>query len=201
MFLGTLAVLLPIQASAQPTAPTITTQPSALTVAAGASATFNVVAAGSGTLTYSWFKEGRLVAFGGNASLTITAAAAADAGVYRVVVTGSGGSTISNSVTLTVTGSAPPPVTPPPPTGTAPTITTQPASVIVTAGARAEFTVAATGTATLRYRWLKNGRAIEDASAATFTLAAAKLEDAAIYTVVVSNAAGSVTSAPAALTV
>ena len=38
-------------------APTITTQPSSQTVAVGGSATFSVVATGSGTLSYQWYKS------------------------------------------------------------------------------------------------------------------------------------------------
>ncbi len=177
------------------TAPVITLQPASQTVAAGASVTFSVTATGTGTLAYSWFKDGRLLSLGSASTLTIAAATAADAGVYRVTVTSAGGSTVSDGATLTVTG------TPPPTTGTAPTITTQPASLVVTAGANATFTVVADGTAPLHYQWMKNGRRIEDTDSATFAITSAKVEDAAVYTVKVSNGAGSVTSAPATLAI
>ncbi len=42
----------------------------------------------------------------------------------------------------------------------APTITTQPLSQSVTAGAAATFTVVAAGTAPLSYQWSKNGATI-----------------------------------------
>src|SRR5262245_5482576 len=38
-------------------APSIATQPSSVTVSSGASATFTVVATGSGTLSYQWYKD------------------------------------------------------------------------------------------------------------------------------------------------
>jgi len=206
LWLGALAALFATPVSAQtPAAPVITTQPASQSVATGAAVTLNVVATGAGPLSYLWYKEGRLVSSGSTATFTIAAVAAADAGAYRVVVANPGGSAVSNSAVVTVTGTplAPPPPTVQPPvaSGTAPAITTPPASLAVANGAPASFSVVATGTAPLRYRWYKNGREIRDAEAATFSLPAARLDDAAVYTVRVSNSAGQVTSAPAALTV
>jgi hypothetical protein len=83
----------------------------------------------------------------------------------------------------------------------APAIATQPASQNVTAGASASFTVTATGGGTLAYQWRKGGTAISGATSATYTIAASAAADAASYDVVVSNSAGSVTSAAATLTV
>ncbi len=88
-----------------------------------------------------------------------------------------------------------------PPAASAPAITTQPASQLVTAGANVTLTVAATGTTPLRYQWFRDGREVDRADAATLSLTNTRLNDAAIYTVRVSNSAGSVTSAPAALAV
>lgn len=99
---------------------------------------------------------------------------------------------------------APPPPEPgtPPPAAVAPTITQQPASVTVTAGQPASFTVAATGTAPLAYQWQRNGVAIAGATSTTYTVAATVLGDsAAAFRAVVSNVAGSATSDAATLTV
>lgn len=81
-----------------------------------------------------------------------------------------------------------------------PAITTQPASQTVTAGPSATFTVVATGTGPLHYQW-KNGNAGVGTDSASFTIASAQAADAGSYTVTVTNAAGSVTSSPAILTV
>src|SRR5207249_2774894 len=84
----------------------------------------------------------------------------------------------------------------------APTITTQPASQMVTAGQMATFTVTATGTAPLSYQWQKNGATIGAATAASYTTPARKSADyGKQVTVGVSNALGSETSTAAALTV
>src|SRR5438045_1421421 len=83
-----------------------------------------------------------------------------------------------------------------------PAITTQPASQMVSVGQTATFSVAATVTAPLRYQCQKNGTAIGGATAASYTTPATTAADNGDqFTVVVSNAAGSVTSNAAALTV
>jgi len=84
----------------------------------------------------------------------------------------------------------------------APAITTQPASQAVSDGGTATLTVAASGTAPLGFSWRRNGIAIPGATDSTYTTPALTLADSGgSYTVVVSNSAGSVTSAAATLTV
>lgn len=93
---------------------------------------------------------------------------------------------------------------PPPsgPTSTAPAITTQPSDVAATVGGTASFTVVASGSTPLTYQWQKNGTAISGATSATYTTPALQLtDDGSMFTVVVTNSAGSVTSNSAKLTV
>ena len=80
-----------------------------------------------------------------------------------------------------------------------PTIATQPASVTITSGQNATFNVAATGTAPLSYQWLQNGVAISGATGATYTTPAETTGGS--FAVTVSNAAGSIASEQATLTV
>jgi beta-galactosidase len=102
----------------------------------------------------------------------------------------------------TDSGPVEPPVTPQvPPVVAAPTITAQPLAVTATAGQAASFTVAATGTG-LSYQWKLNGVDIPGATAASYQLPTVDAADSgAQLTVVVSNAAGSVTSTVVALKV
>ena len=93
---------------------------------------------------------------------------------------------------------------PPPPAAAAvaPTLTQQPASLAVISGQGAVFTVAATGTAPLAYQWQRNGVDIAGATATAYVLAPTVAGDSgAAFRAVVSNAAGSATSAVATLTV
>jgi hypothetical protein len=84
---------------------------------------------------------------------------------------------------------------------TAPRITTQPRSLTVAEGATATFGVVATGTAPLAYSWRKDGVPLVGASTPGLILPAVTPGAAGTYTVVVSNAGGSVLSEPAQLAV
>ena len=88
------------------TAPSITTQPSAVTVALGGSATLSVTATGSGTLSYQWYRSGTAISGATGSSYTIASAATSDAGSYWVTVQDDNATTTSDTATLTVTGSA-----------------------------------------------------------------------------------------------
>jgi DNA/RNA endonuclease G (NUC1) len=183
-----------------PTAPSITTSPVAQTVAAGSDVTFSVVATGTAPLSYQWRKAGTPIS--GNASantaiLTLTNVQAADATTYDVVVSnGVNPSATSTTAALTVNPAAP-------------TISTQPAAQVVTAGSTATFTVVATGTTPLTYSWRKGGvplvngtGGVSGATTATLTIAGTTTASSGNYDVVISNGVGSpVTSASASLTV
>ena len=83
----------------------------------------------------------------------------------------------------------------------APTIT-QPASVTVTLGQTATFSVTASGTGAITYQWYENGVAISGATSSSYTTPPTAAGDSgAVFTVTVSDSAGSLTSAPATLTV
>ena len=84
---------------------------------------------------------------------------------------------------------------------TAPSITTQPQSQTATPGDNVTFTVAASGNPAPTYQWRKDGANIGGATGATLTLTNVQSGDAATYTVVVTNSAGSATSNGAVLTV
>ena len=83
----------------------------------------------------------------------------------------------------------------------APLITSQPQSLTVTQGSPATFSVTATGTAPLSYQWRKNSVNIPGANSAAYTIFATVEADEGLYSVVVSNAAGTATSNSASLTV
>jgi hypothetical protein len=81
-----------------------------------------------------------------------------------------------------------------------PVITTQPASQTVDANTSATFIVVASG-APFTYQWEFNGQNIPGATNQTYTIPAVLPANAGLYTVVVQNSSGPVTSSPAQLTV
>jgi pectate lyase len=175
---GTLTVVTP---------PSIITQPASQTVNAGSTAMFTVNASGTSPFTYQWQKDGSDIAGASAASLTLSNVQDGDAGSYSVVVSNAAGSANSVGAVLTV-------ITPP-------TITTQPAAQSAPLGSNVSFTVAASGTSPFNYQWQKNGADIAGANSDTLSLSNVQDTDAAVYTVVVSNAAGAATSGGAALAV
>lgn len=89
-------------------APTLTAQPTSVTVAAGQSATFAVQATGSG-LSYQWLRNDVAISGATAASYTTPAAVAGTLPVnYAVTVTNTAGSVRSNTAVMTVqaTGAA-----------------------------------------------------------------------------------------------
>ena len=83
----------------------------------------------------------------------------------------------------------------------APTITLQPADQSVTAGNSVNFSVTASGTTPFRYQWSFNGTNISGATNVTLNLTNVQFSQAGNYSVIVSNAVGSVASSNAVLTV
>ncbi len=82
-------------------APTITTHPASITVAAGQPASFSVVATNASS--YQWQRDGATIMGATGATYTIAATTISDNGAqFRVVVSNSYGSVTSNVATLTV---------------------------------------------------------------------------------------------------
>jgi regulation of enolase protein 1 (concanavalin A-like superfamily) len=169
-----------------PGAPTITLQPANVTAALSSNATFSVAACGAGQLSYQWQHTGANLANATNAVLTLPGIGTNDAGSYDVVITNNAGSVTSLVATLTVL--------------LPPVITTQPASLAAVPGGAVTFSVSAGGTPPLAYQWQTNAVAVAGATNATLTLAPVQAENFAPYTVLVSNAGGSVLSRVANLT-
>jgi len=125
------------------TAPSIILQPSNTTVCAGTTASFSVVAAGSG-LTYQWQQNTGSgftnITGATNSTINLVGVTAAMNGYqYRVIISGTcTPSVTSTAATLTV--------------NTAPVITTNPAYTSACVGSTATFSVSATGTG-LTYQW------------------------------------------------
>lgn len=177
--------------STTPVAPAILLQPRPVTVNAGAPAVFTVSATGSNPLAYQWQRNGTDIAGATQPLLSITASDADNGALYRVVVRNAAGTVSSAAAQLTVV-----------PSTSAPVIVAGPVGRVASVGESVTFSVAATGSGPLTYRWQRNGVDIPQANQSTYTLDAVAASDhLAAFRVVVSNAQGSTPSADAVLTV
>lgn len=87
-------------------------------------------------------------------------------------------------------------------TGTqAPAIVTQPQSLSIPQGQTATFSVVATANPAPTYQWRKNAVNISGATTASYSISNVQPADSGLYSVVVTNTAGSVTSSNAKLTI
>jgi hypothetical protein len=117
------------------------------------------------------------------------------AGTYPTIVTvvSPGNAILSQNITNIITGSAP---------LMAPTITNQPAGITTRAGSTTNFTVLAGGSGQLSYQWYFNTNTpLPNATSTSLSLTNVRASQAGIYSVVVTNSAGAITSSPALLTV
>ncbi len=167
--------------------PSITQQPTNLTVAVDAPASFSLMATGTPPLSVQWYFTNSLLAGETNDTLSIPSAEPGDAGDYFAIVTNLAGSITSSVATLTVFEY--------------PAILTGPLSQTVPVGSNVTFDVLASGTEPLAYQWRYGGSALPGEIATNLNLANVQLTNAGDYDVVVTNNFGSVTSSVATLTV
>jgi uncharacterized repeat protein (TIGR01451 family) len=168
--------------------PTIAQQPVSVISTQRLSASFSVVVNGDVPFAYQWFHHGTNPVPGAtSAMLGLNNLQLADAGEYSVQVTNLVGSAQSAPALLTVEP--------------LPEITTQPASLVVTQGNTALFTVTAAHDLPMTYQWRHHGTVLPEGTTTELTLANVQPASAGSYDVVVSSARGAVTSAVAVLTV
>ncbi len=179
---ATLTVLDPVLA--------ITSQPVSLTLYSSENAVFGVVNTGRAPISYQWFFNGtNLLAGATNSQLTVTNVQATNVGSYFVRLTNTLGSVSSAAATLTVLDPTP-------------VITSQPLGLSLYSGEDAVFSVTNTGLSPFSYQWFLNGtNLLSGATSSLLTITNVQTTNAGNYHVVITNAGGAVTSAPASLLV
>ncbi len=177
------------------TPPVITAQPSNQTIIGGETVTFRVTASGDGVLTYQWQKavslEGPFVDIqdATSSTLTLNNVPLSDNGArFKVRVTNAGGFALSDAAVLTVNP------------GISPQVVSGPVSLNAALNGAASFRVLVSGTTPITYQWQLDGKDLAGATASTLALDNLSPPNSGKYTVVIRNAWGSVTSAPATLT-
>ena len=161
-------------------------------IPAGGGFTLTAGATGFAPAAWQWYRDNFAIAGARASTYTVAnATPAANTGAYSVALTTPApAADIVTAPAFTVTiGEL-----------SLPVITKQPASQTIAAGAGSvTFSVTATGE-NLKYQWRKNGVDIPGATSPGYTILYIQQSQVGAYTVVVSNAAGSVTSDTATLT-
>ncbi len=163
---------------------TIAVQPTNKTVCDGTSVTYSVAVNGLLPASYQWYKDDVELVGETQADLTFTATAADSGANFRCQISRDCAVVYSRYALLTVR--------------TPPTITVQPVSVVTCENATAVFSVTATGTGPLTYKWYKDGNLISGQTQSTLSRTASS-SNLATYTCKVTNACTTVTSEGATL--
>jgi hypothetical protein len=159
--------------------PLIINQPLSQSITAGNDTTFCVTLKVSGLYNYQWQRNEQNIPGATLNCYTINSVTATmDGGRYRVIVSNSAGTVISDKATLTV-------VTPPPPA-----ISTQPIGKTVQESANVSLNVVAVGQGAIVYQWQFNEQNLPGATSATLNLNGVNLSTAGRYRVLVSSQYG-----------
>lgn len=175
--------------------PRIVAAPESVTTTDGAVVTFKVVAAGSAPLQYQWLRNDKVISGATGDSFSTALDYASNGDHYAVRVANGAGQVTSPSVLATVNPAAP-------------TLTQQPSDAVIATGGTAKFTALAAGTPPLSYLWQQSRdggltwTSIPDAKSNSYTVSNATLARTATqFRVAVTNAAATLNSNPANLTV
>jgi len=166
-------------------APSIVTQPAEVTANVGSTATFAVGVDGTGPFTFQWRRDGANIPGATSAVLSFNSVALPNAGSFSVVISNSAGSVTSTALLLVVTAASTP---------TPPTITSQPATLIVPFNGSGVVAVGATGSGPLAYQWFRNGDVLPGSTLPVLVFSHVSEVDAGTYSVLVSNGEGAVVS-------
>lgn len=158
-----------------------------------ATVTLKIVATGSGSLSYQWSKDGAALAGATGSTLVLNGVTSTNAGMYSVTIS-SGTMTYTSGFTefqVFPTSIAVPSVA----------IVDQPADRVVTAGQSTTFTVEASSSLGLTYKWFKDGSLLGGATTAAYTIGSVQPSNAGSYTVTITDGNSTVTTPAAVLTV
>ncbi len=177
--------------------PGVTVSPVGHLVAPGTQVTFTANPTGPGPFSYQWQFTGRPIAGASGPELTLSGVRIVDRGDYSVRVTGPTGTTVSPEARLTVLMK--------------PSVSVMPTQQISVVGGQAGFRARFDdqppfdgnfrGTGPFTYQWRRENIDLPGETNAALRLRDLGVDQAGLYSVVVRNPAGAVTSSVAALTI
>jgi hypothetical protein len=172
------------------TLPTITGIPATLTVNYGESISiFPSVSGGNPSPTFQWKKDDAVLTGQTSYYFIKHGVKTSDSGSYVLTATNAAGTISSSPVVVTVRPAI------------APSVTSHPQSQTISKGGSTSFHVGVSGSATLTYQWFRNGTAIPGQTGSSLYISNVSLLDSGLYSVKVTNDAGTATSNNAELVV
>lgn len=163
----------------------IVKQPVNSSACEGTALKLSVYAISNQSITYQWKMNGIDIPGAIDSVYLISNLSFSDTGSYSVTINSSTLSTQSNVIKVNIKART--------------KIDVQPVDVSQQAGTSASFSVTASGSGNLTFKWLKNGVYITNATASTFTINSISGGDAGDYSVDVTGDCGTVRSTPAKL--
>ncbi len=167
--------------------PTVTSPPQDATIYCGNPAAFKVSASGPTPILYQWLFNGRPMIGATNTTLVVNDVMQPQAGFYSCVAACPCGAITSAVAQLNVV--------------LVPLVTEQPTNTSVICGETANFFASAAGPTPITYQWQFQGAPIAGATDTNLVVANASDLLAGAYTLVATCPCGSITSAPALLSV
>lgn len=167
--------------------PEIRRHPWSRVVVAGTAVSLSVEAGGTGPFSYQWRKGGEVLEGAVAMDLTLDPTTAGDEGAYDVLVSNSLGAVTSDAAMLSVL--------------LPPSVVVHPEGQAVIAGSTVTFQVVAAGDPPLSFSWRKGEEPIPGANAASLELTGVQPAHAGLYSVVISNPYGVLSSRAAELIV
>lgn len=164
----------------------ITSHPQSQSVLAGTNVTFGVSAAGVEPFRYQWQVNQVDLVGETNVVLTLTNVTLNKAGGYRVIVSNDFAVVTSSNASLVVSPLL---------------ITQQPSNVSTILGGNATFGVTAVGEGPFSYQWRLSGTNLPAATENPLVLTNLHLREGGLFSAVISNSYGSVTSSAATLSI
>ncbi|MEY2427687.1 MAG: large repetitive protein [Verrucomicrobiota bacterium] len=168
--------------------PVVLASPQNETATISKNASFQVLFVGAQPISVQWRHYGTNLPGANSSTLMLTNIQSADSGPYTAVISNFFATITSAPATLNAVGAVP-------------FFTLQPQDTTNFCGDGAFFTAAADGSSPFGYQWLFEGEPIDSATDTNLTLVNISEDDEGEYSLVVTNAYGSTTSAVAFLTV
>jgi alpha-tubulin suppressor-like RCC1 family protein len=153
-------------------------------VAAGTTARVRALAISTTPLSYQWMRDGTNLPGATTATLVLSNAQPSQTGTYALIVSNTFGAVTNSELALNVLPLL---------------IQVPPQSQTVAGGTNATFGVTVLGQGPFRYQWQTNGTDLARATNSTLVLTNVQMNQAGSYSVIVSNAYGTVTSPNAIL--